>query len=132
MGSDNRTRTERFRELVSLYLAAEFRIVTRRRPWRTPPAAQYQANPEFHELGDLRGIPDVALTVQARRTLNLTVGLDRAVEAARADRKSLGFLIQHREQRDTGEMYVVCTLDTLGRVLQRLERLQELEERVAA
>lgn len=129
--SDARPNTEKFRELVQLYLGTHG-IAVRRRPWVGEAALDSKGNPEGTELGDLRGIDDVVLLARHHREMNFSGGLDRVGAAMRADGKALGWLLHYRVSRDTGDMYALCTLDTLARVLQKLERLNELEKRAAA
>lgn len=122
---DNRTRSLKWRQLVGLWLGAEYGIKLKPRPYIVKLTEQMD---EGFEQGHLLGLPNVLLNVSAEREYLPGQRLDNAKADAALGSKGLFFSIQRRQDRtDLGDSIVVTSLDCLGIILQRLSRLEEIE-----
>jgi len=124
MGGDQRSRTEKFRQLLSLWLAAEHDI-------RVSPAPYLErlstVLSEDHEFGHLRGLPDFLINARNRAEGAYLPG--EAVDEAKRDAasganpKSLSAAIQYRRGRDLEDQLVFMNLATFAEILKRLEKV---------
>lgn len=73
------------------------------------------------KLGDVTGLPGVAILTRSARTLRFSEALDDADRIARdhPDDDVLPLVVQRRQGRDLGKAYVIATLDTLGELIRR-------------
>lgn len=110
--SDARGRHAKFVELCGLWLRAEHGLPVLPKPWQDPDG----------ERGHLRGIPNVLLTVRSERDYIPGQQLNAARAAAEHDGKPYYFAIQRQVAGNgVGESLVFTDLQTLGRLLQRLQ-----------
>jgi hypothetical protein len=118
--ASSRTRQRDYAELVALWLKAHHGLPLQPKPWQDPDG----------ERGHIRGLPDVVLNAHAEVGYLPGQQVDTAREAAAADDKGLYFSVQFRKITEgPGNDLVFTDLQTLGRLLQRL---QEAEERATA
>lgn len=105
-------RAREFRELVAFGLTI-----------RTGLPAKPTAPRDRAELGDVTGIPGLAILTRSARTLRFSEALDAADKLAgdHPDADVLPLVVQRRQGRDLGEAYVIATLDTLGELLRRAD-----------
>ncbi|QYF74137.1 hypothetical protein [Cryobacterium sp. PAMC25264] len=122
MSGDHRSRTEKYRQLLSLWLAAEHGIRVTPAPYVTKPSELLK---EDHESGHLRGLDNFLLHV--RTAVNFLPG--EAVDEAKRDAafganpKPLSASIQFRRGRDLEDQLVFMNLATLAEIIKRLERV---------
>ncbi|TFC83718.1 hypothetical protein E3T23_01795 [Cryobacterium cheniae] len=116
--TNNKTRSLRFRELVTLILRADGLSVIRK------PEFKRLSEAVLHELeaGDIQGIPAWLINTRNEMKRDLSGALDEARLDAVRDGKAQSAVVWYRPGRTTGEAYVVMTLDTFSGVL-----LRELE-----
>ncbi|WP_146067593.1 hypothetical protein [Cryobacterium sp. M25] len=116
--TNNKTRSLRFRELVTLILQADGLPVIRK------PEFKRLSEALRHELesGDVQGIPGWLINTRNEMKRDLSGALDEAQLDAGRDNKLKSAVVWCRPGRGTGEAYVVMTLDTFSTAL-----LQELE-----
>ena len=74
-------------------------------------------------IGDLDGLPGIAIITRAGRSLRFSQDLDKAdaLAADHPDDGTLGVLVQRRQARPIGESYALMTLDSLGELIRRAE-----------
>jgi len=121
MSGDHRTKTEKFRQLLSFWFAAEHGI-------RLTPAPYLErlstVLSDDHESGHLRGLSDFCLHV--RNAVNYLPGqaVDQAAHdaASGANVKTLSASIQFRRGRELEDQLVFMNLATLAEIIKRLER----------
>lgn len=127
--SQQRKNAEAFKRLVSLYLGARG-IPNEQRPYVVR-ASQIERGEG--QAGHLWGIPDVVVNCRTERQFLIGEQVDKARTAAQRDDREFYFSVQFRQGfGDPGDSLVSTDLSTLGRVLQALQRLRELEGQEAA
>lgn len=107
-----------WRERVAAALALRTGLPAR--PYAPRKVSEALDNPG---MGDVTGLPGIAVLARSARTLRFSEDLDRAdaIAADREDPDALGVLVQRRQGREIGEAYAVMTLDTLGELLRRAD-----------
>lgn len=130
MGADNRSQSEQFKRLVSLWLAAHG-VQNEPRPYLI---RQSQKERGEAEGGHLWKIPDVLVNTRSEQRFLAGEQVEKARREAEEDGKPFYFSVQYRQAyTDPGDSLVFTDLRTLGRVLQALQRLRKLEvQEVAA
>lgn len=121
MGVDNRTRTERFKKLVSLFLASEG-IPNEPRPYLLSRRQKLEID---LTPGHIQGIPRVLVNAQAERQFRPSDQVARAKAEAAEDDVEFYFTVQHRQgMTDPADALVFTDLRTLAALLVELKNLR--------
>lgn len=122
----NRTRAERFKQLMNLYLRS---VGT---PTHPAPYLLSRSQRADAPLGSIWGLPDgVVIRTHAERGVLPGEQVSEVRKLAGNDR--LAFVVQHRwGATDAADALVFTDARTLAAILRRLQRLEELETEAAA
>jgi hypothetical protein len=116
----DRSKTQKYRQLVALWLRAEHGIPVTPAPYASKPSSLLA---DDYESGHLRGLPDFLLNAH---TGQMWPG--EAVDEAKrdaafgADPKPLSACIQFRKGRELADQLVFMNLETLAEIISRLEK----------
>jgi hypothetical protein len=116
----DRSKTEKFRQLLTLWFKAEHGISLTPAPYASKPSSLLA---DDYESGHLRGLPDFVLNAH---TGQMWPGeaVDQAMRDASSgtNSKPLSAAVQFRKGRDIPDQLVFMNLATLAEIIKRLEK----------
>ena len=123
MALDKRSRSIRWRQLVTLWLAGEHDLKVKERPYVIRLAQQLE---EGYKPSHITGLSSV-INAHAEREFMAGSQVDRARNDALMGEQETYFSVQLRQGRPIEDALVFTDLHVLGIVLARLRRLEALE-----